>query len=292
NPTKVIAHTCVDTASGMATSAAIAIAALGAESKICARIGDDSLGTRYLEGTEARGVDTSLVQIIHGARTAISSVIVDSAGERLICPYFDPELWERTAPDFRASLTVDGSVRGVLVDMRWPAGASECLIAARHLGVVGLLDADIAPPQLYDDLVPLASHVVFSREALLAYSGMETISDALSWTRDHTDAWVGVTLGANGCAFNDEGGIAHQPALPVTAVDTLAAGDVFHGAFLLRLTERARPLDAVRFATVAAALKCEKFGGNLGAPSRREVEVRMRELSLPRPWSDHDATQP
>ena len=51
------------------------------------------------------------------------------------------------------------------------------------------------------------------------------------------------------------------PAFPVTAVDTLGAGDVWHGAFALRLAEGADEIDAVRFACAAAALKC--MGGQI-----------------------------
>jgi sulfofructose kinase len=62
------------------------------------------------------------------------------------------------------------------------------------------------------------------------------------------------------------------PAYPVTAVDTLGAGDVWHGAFALRLGEGADECDAMVFANAAAALKCTRFGGRSGAPGREETE--------------------
>ena len=56
-------------------------------------------------------------------------------------------------------------------------------------------------------------------------------------------------------------------------VDSLAAGDAFHGGFTLALME-GRPLsDILRFASATAALKCTKFGGAAGAPTRAEVEA-------------------
>jgi len=63
------------------------------------------------------------------------------------------------------------------------------------------------------------------------------------------------------------------PAFAVRAVDTLGAGDVFHGAFALAIGEGMPERRAVRFANAAAALKCTRFGGGRGgAPSRAEVE--------------------
>ncbi|HHY49623.1 MAG TPA: sugar kinase, partial [Alphaproteobacteria bacterium] len=71
------------------------------------------------------------------------------------------------------------------------------------------------------------------------------------------------------------GAVRHVPALPVEAVDTLAAGDVFHGAFAVGLLEGWPPARIIRFASAAAAIKCTRFGGRLGAPTRAEVEARL-----------------
>ena len=62
---------------------------------------------------------------------------------------------------------------------------------------------------------------------------------------------------------------------PVKAVDTLAAGDVFHGAFLVALVEGRAMEETIAFANAAAALKCATFGGRLGAPTRAEVEAAL-----------------
>jgi sugar/nucleoside kinase (ribokinase family) len=58
-------------------------------------------------------------------------------------------------------------------------------------------------------------------------------------------------------------------------VDTLGAGDVFHGAFALAITEKQDLRAALRFASAAAALKCTRFGGAFAAPQRAEVEALL-----------------
>ena len=62
-----------------------------------------------------------------------------------------------------------------------------------------------------------------------------------------------------------------MPAFTVHAVDTLGAGDIFHGAFTLAIAEGQAVEAAIRFASAAAALKCTKPGGPLAAPFRPEV---------------------
>jgi sulfofructose kinase len=58
----------------------------------------------------------------------------------------------------------------------------------------------------------------------------------------------------------------------VHTVDTLGAGDVFHGALALAIAEKQGLRQALRFASAAAALKCTQFGGAFAAPQRAVVE--------------------
>ena len=90
-----------------------------------------------------------------------------------------------------------------------------------------------------------------------------------------TDAWVGVTLGADGFLWRDGATEHRAPAPAVKAIDTLGAGDVWHGAFTLALAERMPVGAAARFANAAAAIKCTRFGGRGGAPRRDEVEALL-----------------
>jgi sulfofructose kinase len=66
-----------------------------------------------------------------------------------------------------------------------------------------------------------------------------------------------------------------MPAPAITAVDTLAAGDVWHGAFAVALGEGQDIEAGARFANAAAAIKCTRIGGRQGAPSRAEVEALL-----------------
>ncbi len=66
----------------------------------------------------------------------------------------------------------------------------------------------------------------------------------------------------------------------VDAVDTTAAGDAFNGAFAAALAEGAKPEDAARFASAAAALAVTRRGARDSMPFRPEIE-RSLSLRLP-----------
>ena len=177
--------------------------------------------------------------------------------------------------DTTRALHVDGA-DGVLVDVRWPDGAADALQAASGAGIPAVFDFDRPMADGGDRLLPLAGHVVFSREALAATAGIDDVEAALLSIRSRTEAWLAVTAGADGVWGLDGANLRHQDAFPVDVVDTVGAGDVFHGALPLELAEGRSEADAVRFAAAAAALKCSRPGGRAGAPSRSEVEDLMK----------------
>lgn len=272
-PTKVLPLECVQVGAGMASSAAAAIARLGGQARIWARVGDDLAGRQYLDDLAAAGVDVAQVRRVSGRRTAVSTILVDREGQRLVVPFYDPAL----DPD-PSWLPVDevAGFQAVMVDVRWPAGAERLLLAARKAGVIGVLDGDIAPSGIVERLVPLASHVAFSEPALVALAGTADLAEALRRVAARTRALVGVTAGERGFFWLDGDRLRHAPAPRVAAVDTLAAGDVFHGAFALALAEGMDVAAAGRFACAAASIKCTRFGGRLGAPTRDEVTALVR----------------
>ncbi|CAN7310337.1 sugar kinase [Mesorhizobium sp. LjRoot246] len=268
---KFIASDGVQIASGMATSAACAAHRLGAEVSLWASAGDDAVADQLIAGIEAEGVDCSFVRRVRGARSALASILVDAHGERIIVPFYD-----RLAQADPEALPVADLIAfdAVLVDVRWPGAAALALNAARALGRPAILDADTAPLEVLEQLLPLATHIVASEPAARIVCGQALDPEtACADLASRTDAFVAVTGGAAGSWWHDRraGCVRHVEAPRIKAVDTLAAGDVFHGAFAVGLAEAMPVEQALRFASAAAALKCLRFGGRLGAPDRAET---------------------
>ena len=277
---KVLPTRAVQAASGMATAAAITIARLGGQVELWTRIGADATGERYALEVKSEGVNTDFVRRHEGALTPFSSIIVDSEGERAVIPFFDPAL-----PADPAWLPLDRVAfsAAVMADMRWPRGAAALLTEAKRVGIPAILDADTAPLLDLQTLVPLASHVLFSEPALAIYSNQSSHEEALLDVASQGVAEVvGVTLGAAGALIWTRalGRVQSIAAPKVQSVDTLNAGDVWHGAFAWGLVQQWPIEKIVRVANLAAAMKCEVFGGRLGAPNLAELTTRAETLGL------------
>jgi len=268
-PGKVLATDVAEVVDGMAVSAACAFVRLGGQAAVWGRVGDDPRGVGMRRELAAAGLDVSAVQSVPGGRSSIAVSIIDAQGDRLVVPYHDASL--EAAADWLPLERV-ASADFVHVDTRWPEGAAAALAAARAAGVPGMLDADIAPADVLARLVPLSSHAVFSDAGLFLHTGMSDLEAALRHVAAGHPGHVGASCGADGYAWIEAGELCRAPAPHVEVVDTLAAGDVFHGSLALRLAEGATIAEAARFAVVAASLKCTRFGGRLGCPARDEVE--------------------
>ena len=274
-PTKVFARDFQQVGGGPASNAAATVARLGGRAIFWGRVGDDAIGRRLIDEMADFGIDVETTRLVSGRRSGVSAVAVDELGERLIIAFADREL--DTDPSWLPGSLPDVDV--VLCDVRWPAASEKVMRAARDSGRTVVLDADLTNDDAVERLIGLADHAVFSAPALRRLTGLNDAVAGLRAAQDRTAGIVSVTLGAKGFAWMDDGETRRISAFPVRALDTLGAGDVFHGAFALGLAEGMVTRDAARFAAAAAGLKCTRWGGRAAIPTRDELERFMAEAA-------------
>jgi sulfofructose kinase len=273
---KVSAQEVVVTGGGCAANAAIAVARLGARARYAGPLGDDAVSDAILSGLWAENVDTTGVVRKAGARAPVSGIFVDGEGERLIATRRDASLADVRSQD-PVALVADIDI--LLIDNRLPDFVRPVAEAARRRGVPVVLDAD-KPAQQDDPLFVLASHTIFGADALRDTVKCGELAEALVLAGSFCTGFAAVTDGANGVLRLDQGRARLRSAFRVTALDTLAAGDVFHGAFALALAEGSDLDAALTFGCAAAALKCTRFGGIAGAPRRDAVSQLLAQEAL------------
>ena len=267
-PTKVLATGFTESGGGMAANASVAVARLGGLASYWGRVGSDMVGDRIVDELAREGVNVEGVRRVPGCVSPSAAILVADDGERLVCAYNDPNLDSEIS---WLPLEHVAVFDAVLADVRWPAGAAAVLDAAAGAGRPAVLDADIGPRDALLDLAMRATHVVYSEPGLAHAAGTNRAGEGLARIAQAVRGIVGVTLGADGFLWRDGAQERRVPAPKIIAVDTLAAGDVWHGAFTLALGEGQTIDDSARFANAAAALKCTRAGGRLGAPTRAEV---------------------
>jgi Lrp/AsnC family transcriptional regulator len=104
-------------------------------------------------------------------------------------------------------------------------------------------------------------------------AGVSDDGEALKKLAKLAPSFLAATRGPRGTIWLDEHGhLQERPAFPVHTADTLGAGDVFHGAFVLAITEGQELRPALQFASGAAALKCTRSVAPL--PPRNVLKLK------------------
>ena len=264
-------------AEGMAASAAYAVAQMGGRVTLWSAVGSDAAGNQIRSDLSDAGIETGSILTVQGARSALSSILVDPQGERMIIPFYDAALHGDISAFADEAMS---QFDAVLVDVRWPTLAFDALTRAKNSGIPAILDGDVAPVETLLHLGSAATHIIFSEPAAKSLSGeSEGTAMLIALRKLFPSTFLSVTFGDKGSYWleTDSDAVDYHTTLHVDAVDTLAAGDVFHGTFAQGLAEGLPTLNIIRLASAAAAIKCTKFGGRLGTPNREEVERAVAE---------------
>jgi sulfofructose kinase len=259
---------------GMAATAAVTVARMGGVAAFWGRGGEDAAGREMRHALSGQGVDVSQFRLFPDGQSSVSGILVDISGERQIVNF------RGKFPEQADWLPLGevGTASAVLADPRWLAGAVALFTAARASRVPTVLDADVADRDVFETLLPLTDHAIFSEPALARFAGSAD-DTALAGIASFGCGVAAVTRGADGVTWLADNVRRYQPAYKVSAIDTTGAGDVFHGAYALAIGARLAAADAMSFASAAAALKCTRPGGRAGIPSLEDCLAFQRNNS-------------
>ena len=254
---------------GKGANQAVAAARDGATVVMVGAVGRDALGEGALALLRDAGVDLDRVRSVE-ASTGCAAIVVDADGNNAIAVGSGANLSVLASQ-------VEDSLLGVnttlVLQMEVPATETAALIArAREAGceiVLNLAPAAALPERALRDVDVL---VVNETEGawLAAHLGCE--ATAVSLRNRLGGNTVVLTRGGEGAdVAAPEDSAWHEPAVPVEAIDTTAAGDCFVGVLAHRLNSGETLRSAVRRASIAAALCCTHRGSQGSIPTRLET---------------------
>ncbi len=266
---------------GKGGNVARALARLGKEVHLVARVGDDEFGHDCVAAIAADGVDTSGVSVTPGEATGFVAIeLIEGKHESIVLASGanDHLTWDEVAP------ALDGLDRDGLVvaQAEIPTQVLDDLCArCTDQGIPLFLDptppervfrrhleaADVITPNTRE-AAGLVGRVPGSR----LWSELAARELLVSGARR-----VILKLSEHGALIGDKAGLTEVPTIDIVPTDETGAGDAFLAALAARRLDGADWIEATRFANVAAALSVEANGLHL--PDRAEVELAERRLA-------------
>ncbi len=254
-------------AGGKGLNQAIALARAGMETAFAGAIGQDGLFLREL--LRETGVDTTRLSLLDSP-TGHAIIQVEETGGNAILLYGGAN---RCITPKMAAAALEGLCPGdwVLMQNEISCGR-EILLAAEEKGLRVALNPSPAAPELKAWPLGSVDLLILNEiegEDLTGCTDVQGILNGLG--QQYPETAIVLTLGADGAYYRDARQQLYQPAVPVAAVDTTAAGDTFTGFFLATWLPEGDAAKALRLAAHAAALAVTRPGAGASIPLAAEA---------------------
>lgn len=251
---------------------ACAASRLGLNVSSYCQVGDDEGGRIIIEGFEEYGVDMSLVEVLEGAETPFTVILVDPSGEKVIIvvPTFKAHYSQETAsqvlPNTRFLYALPGDEVQFLA-----------LAQAAHMhGAEVMIDIEpdtCAERDKLERVLAQTDIASFNQFGFAAAVGEEPSLHAAESLLAYGPHTVIITRGRQGSLAVTKDEQEQVPGFAVDVVDTTGAGDTFHAAFL-RATIDGLPLaERLRFANASSALSVTAMGPRGHLPTTSAIEA-------------------
>ncbi len=261
---------------GKGANQAVAVARLAAHKGACAfiaKVGDDLFGRDTARRMKRDGIDARLI-VDRKEPSGTALILVDSKGQNVISVALGSNgtLSPGDIAPHRAAIENSAAL---LMQLETPM-ETVCTAArwAHEKGVTVVLNPAPAA-KLPKDLYRRLDWITPNETEAELLTGVEVedaagAARAVSVLRRRGVKHVLVTMGSKGVFCGDCGKLF--PCRRVRAVDCVAAGDTFNGAFVVAISEGRTVPEAIDFAQKAAAISVTRPGAQSSVPYRREVK--------------------
>ncbi len=239
-------------AGGPATNAAVAFTALNDHATLASVIGNHPLGN--LIETDLRGQGVNLIDLSPdwAEPPPLSSIIVtERQGDRSVISLNATRC--RASGETASLLTLDDT-NIILVDGHQILVSEVILQEAADIPVV--LDGGSWKPGL-EKILPYINYAICSEN--FQPPGCQNQEDIFHYFKTAGICQIAITRGENSIEYVDDKNRGSLSIVPVEVLDTLGAGDIFHGAFCHYIL-KASFIEALEKAAKIASFSCKFFG--------------------------------
>ncbi len=259
---------------GKGANQALAALRAGGNVRFATCVGDDRNGLGALQYYQNEGLDVSLARQIPDAPSGTAVILVNDAGENVIV--INPGANAMFSPSMAAELEpAIAEAAVVMLQMEIPSETVDAICRTafdRQTRVI----LNVAPARkISEDLIRRVHTIIVNETEIEAICGCRIadvgevgIIGKLFEMGPHTAI---LTLGKAGSIVKTQGETIRMSAYAVETVDSTAAGDTFCGALAAQLANGNTIIDAIRFATAAAALSVTRMGAQPSIPLEKEI---------------------
>ena len=239
------------------------LAALGSRVGFVTKVGDDSFGALALDCLRERGVD--LTRVVRGAKSGVTLILPHGPERHILTfPGTISELrFEDLDLDYLASAR-HFHISSLFLQRALVPRVSELFLRMKSAGLTTSLDTNDDPDNRWDgaleNILPHVDILLPNEREAMKMSRADDVETALSRLAKKVGTVV-VKLGARGAVAIRDGQRFVAPAVPVTVIDPIGAGDSFDAGFLHQFLRGADLTTCLAYGNMCGAFSTTACGG-------------------------------
>ncbi len=253
---KIVALDYTVAAGGPATNAAATFAYLGGQATLLSALGQHAMTQLIRADLTQCGVSLADLAPTQPDSPPVSSIIVSAAtGDRAVIG-INASRRQATVADIPPEVQRDSfleTVDVVLLDGHQIEVGAAIAQLAKAQGIPTVLDGGSWKPGL-EKVLPHIDYAICSAN----FQPPQPVP-VVEYLTHYGIAHIAITHGHQPIQYWSPDHTGEIPIPPIVAIDTLGAGDIFHGAFCYALRQR-HFVDALRYAAQVAGRSCQSFG--------------------------------
>jgi sugar/nucleoside kinase (ribokinase family) len=240
------------------------LAALGSRVGFVTKVGDDVFGALAMERLRERGVD--LDRIAHGVKSGVTLILPHGAQRHILTyPGTISELRFEDLDLYYLASARHFHMSSLFLQRALLPRVPELFHRMKSVGLSTSLDTNDDPDDRWDgalleEILPHVDILLPNEREAMKMSRSGDVETALSRLSQKVKTVV-VKMGSSGGVAIGGGQRFAAPAVPVTVVDPIGAGDSFDAGFLHQFLQGADLATCLRYGNVCGALSTIARGG-------------------------------
>lgn len=241
-------------AGGPAANAAVAFQYAGGDARLYSVIGNHTLRDFILADLKKSGVEVYDLLPQKPTEPVFASIITsEKSGDRTILSYH-PQM---DSSEIKPSGYATNDVQIALFDGFYMAGAIAFARELKKNNIPLVLDGGSWKEGM-EELLPLMDMVICSGDFFPP--GTKSHKEVIRYIKNAGITKIAITRGAKPVLFNSQNAAGEVYVEKTNVIDTLGAGDFFHGAFCYHYLQSNDFLEALQRASEIASFSCTAFG--------------------------------
>ncbi|MCL2570072.1 MAG: ribokinase [Firmicutes bacterium] len=251
---------------GKGANLAVAIGRLGGDVTMFGAVGDDDFGKKAVNNLQDNNVQVDNIKTLENESSGIATItVMDGNNSIIVIGGANTKVDENFVKAFENKLK-ECDIIGTQLEI-CPSAVLWLSRFAKKNNIKFVFNP--SPDKEYNfEIIKNADIVIVNEIEIQKFGGKKLLSNYVNK--------LILTEGREGASFHNGVEIIRVSTPKVDVVDTTGAGDTFMGALIVEIGDGKSLEEAVRFATVAASIKCTKLGAQTAMPKRAEVEVVLK----------------